>query len=241
MIMRSLFLLIACGSLTMSTHAQTADEILAKSFQAIGGEKAVNSTSSAVIQSELSAMGNAMQSTISILYGKAFKSVMSFNGVEIVQCVTPEGGWMLNPLAGQDAPQDMSPEQVKSAQVSYELGGPLTHYKKMGYKAELLGREMVDGANTYKIKMTKEGEPTMTVFIHPDTYYMVRMDVDTEVNGQAMTISTNFSDFRKSDSGFTMPYVISTSNMGIPITITYKKVEFNKPIDAKEFQKPAGK
>src|SRR6187399_2595497 len=81
-------------------QAQTADEIVNKHITAIGGKDVINKIKSQVVYSELSVMGSTLTSISTTLVGKGFKNVADFNGQEIIQCVTPTGGWMVNPLAG---------------------------------------------------------------------------------------------------------------------------------------------
>jgi len=57
-------------------------------------------------------MGSTLTSISTMLVGKGFKNVANFNGQEIIQCITPTGGWMINPLAGQTDAQALPDDQV---------------------------------------------------------------------------------------------------------------------------------
>ena len=218
-------------------QAQTADEIVNKHITAIGGKDVINKIKSQVVYSELSVMGSTLTSISTTLVGKGFKNVADFNGQEIIQCVTPTGGWMVNPLAGQTDPQLLTADQVKAAQSTLDAGSDLFNYKAKGSKVELAGRETVEGVNTYKLKLeNKEGKATF-YFLDPSTYYIIKRESTTNVNGEDMTAVSTFSNYKKTDIGLVVPHTTIT-NQGFEITITVTKVEYNKTIDPKIFEMP---
>ena len=234
--LRSVF----AGLLLMSSaylHAQTADDVVNKHVAAIGGKDVISKIKSQVVDADLSVMGSTLTSTSTILVGKGFKNVANFNGQEIVQCVTPTGGWMINPLQGMSEAQPLPEDQVKAAQSAFDLGGDLYEYKTKGSKVELAGNENIEGVNAIKLKLTNKDGKESLYFIDPATYYVVKRETTASVNGQDMTTTATFSNFKKTDIGFVMPFT-TVSNQGFEITINVNKVEFNKDIDPKVFEMP---
>ena len=232
---------VLAGTLLLSVsfaQAQSADEIMNKHIAAIGGRAAIESIRSQVINSSLSVMGSELTSTSTLLVGKGFKNVANFNGQEIIQVITPTSGWMINPLAGQTDPTPLPDDQVQAAQGTLTLGDDIYNYQKKGHKVELVGRETVEGINTYKIKMTnaKDGKEGFYYF-DPSTYYLVKRESTTEANGQSMTSTSVFSNFKKTDVGFVMPFTI-VSNQGFEMTINVTDVKFNVEVDPKIFEMP---
>jgi hypothetical protein len=80
-------------------QAQSADEIINKHINAIGGKETINKIKSQVIYSELTILDTPLPSTSTILIGKGFKSVTDLDGVglvgqQVIQCITPTSGWM---------------------------------------------------------------------------------------------------------------------------------------------------
>ncbi len=218
-------------------QAQTADEIVTKNIDAIGGKEIISKITSQVVESDLSVMGTTLTSISTLLVGKGFKNVSNFNGQDIVQCITPTGGWMINPLQGMADAQALPDDQVKAAQSALYIGGDLFDYKTRGSKVELAGRENVAGVNTYKIKLiTNDGKETV-YYIDPTTYYVVKRQSTSNINGEDVLAETTFSNHKKTDFGLVMPYT-TVSNQGFEITITVNKVEFNKEIDPKMFDIP---
>jgi hypothetical protein len=144
---------------------------------------------------------------------------------------------MVNPLAGQTDPQPLTADQVKAAQSTLDAGSDLFNYKAKGSKVELAGRETVEGVNTYKLKLeNKEGKATF-YFLDLSTYYIIKRESTTNVNGEDMTAVSTFSNYKKTDIGLVVPHTTIT-NQGFEITITVTKVEYNKTIDPKIFEMP---
>src|ERR1700761_7248981 len=97
------------------TQAQTADEIVSKYINAIGGKDAIKSVKTLYIEGALNVMGNEAPSTTYIVNGKGFKNQVDFNGQQIVQVVTTTGGWSMNPMMGQTTATPMPEEQLKTS------------------------------------------------------------------------------------------------------------------------------
>ena len=228
------------GLLLMSSsilHAQTADEVINKHIAAIGGKDVISKIKSQVTEANLSVMGSELSSTTTVLVGVGFKNVANFNGQEIVQCVTPNGGWMINPLQGMTDPQPLPEDQVKAAQSAFDMGGDLYNYQAKGSKVELAGNENVEGVNAIKLKLTNKDGKVTNYYVDPATYYVVKRETTNNIQGQDVTASAVFSNFKKTDIGYVMPYT-TVSNQGFEITINVTKVEFNKEIDPKIFEMP---
>ena len=218
-------------------RAQTVDEIVMKHIDAIGGKEAISKVKSMIIHSDIQVMGISLSSTGTVLVGKGFKNVANFNGVEIIQCVTPTGGWTVNPLQGITDPQPLPDDELKAAQSVLDSGDDLYDYKKKGSKLELLGRENLEGINTYKLKLVDKNGKIITLFIDPSTYQVLKKESTSKVNGEDVNSVSLFSDYKKTDFGLVMPYKTIT-NQGFEITLTVTKVEFNKEIDPKIFEMP---
>ena len=231
---------VLVGTLLLSAsfaHAQSADEIMSKHINAIGGIGVIQKIRSQVVNSTLSVMGSELTSTSTLLVGKGFKSVANFNGQEIVQVITPTTGWMINPLQGMTDAQPLPEEQVKSAQGTLTLGDDIYNYQQKGNKVELVGRETVEGVNVYKIKLTNKDGKEGFYYFDANTYYLVKRESTTEAEGQSMTATSLFSNFKKTDVGFVMPFTI-VSNQGFEMTINVVDVKFNVEVDPKIFEMP---
>ena len=232
----SLVLLLATAAL--SVNAQSVDDVVDKHIAAIGGKDAISKIKSMVIESEVSVMGQSFPSTTSILVNKGFKNVTTVNGMEIIQAFSTDTAWSVNPLMGASTPQGMSAEQKKLGASSYDVGGPLMNYKEKGSIVELTGSDSVNGIKAIKMKIKDKNNTETTMWLDPNTYYILKQEVKLTADGQEVVSTSTFSDFKKTESGMVMPFVTNTSNQGFDITITHTKIDFNKDIDPKIFDIP---
>ena len=224
---------------TVSVKAQTADEIISKHIQAIGGKDKISQVKTLYLEGAMQVMGNEAPTTTYVINGKALKSEVNFNGQKIIQVVTDKSGWAVNPMQGQSDPTPLPDDQLKAAQEELDLGGQLFNYAAKGYKVELLGKEDVNGSSTFKIKVTSASATQNTYYIDATTYYIDKTVTVASVNGQSAETSSVYSDYQKTDVGYVIPYKTElTLPQGFTLTTIVKKAELNKEIDPTIFDLP---
>lgn len=220
-------------------RAQTADDIIGKYLDAIGGKEKLKGITSVKMENSLQIMGNEAPGTVTVLNGKGYRNESDFGGQKIIQVVTDNGGWMINPMMGSSDPQSLPDDQYKSG-LSQIYILPLLDYKSRGDKAELLGQEKVGNVNAYKIKLTDKNNMATTFYFDPTTYYIIQQVRSGEMMGQQVDVTTTFSDYKKLDYGWVVPQSLDI-NMGgqFSMTAKVKNIEVNKEVDPKIFDKPA--
>jgi hypothetical protein len=233
----SLFLLTSFLSVT-ALQAQTADDIISKHIEAIGGREKLSGITSVHFENTLQVQGNDAPSKIVILNGKGYRSESDFNGQKIVQVYTDKGGWGVNPMTGATEPQTM-PEQQYKAGAEQIYAVPFLGYAARGSKAELLGQEKVGDVNAYKIKLNYKDNSSAIYFIDPATYYVIKTVRSSEMMGQPVDVTVTYSNFKKTDYGWVVPEDFQV-DMGGQFSLTAKvnKIEVNKPVDASLFRMP---
>lgn len=225
---------------TATVQAQTADELISKHIDALGGKEKISQIKSVYMEGSLNLMGNEAPVYTYILNGKGFRNEMEFNGQKIIQAVNTTGGWSVNPMMGSATPEPIPQEQYEMIKDQMVIGGSFLNYLGDGSKAQLLGKEKIDGADAYKIGLvSKDGELT-TYFIDPSSFYIKKLIRTVHMAGQEAEVETVFSDYRKTDYGFAIPHKTEiTLPQGFTLTTSFKKVEVNKEIDPKIFEMPA--
>ena len=228
------FLLLALAAITSSSlYAQSVDEIISKHVEAIGGKEKLSQVKSLYTEISVDVMGNSAPQKEYLVEGKGYKSELDFNGTSIVQCVNDKGGWMVNPMAGGADAQAIPDAAYKSGKPQIFLGGALVNYAAKGYKAELMGKD----GGSFKIKVSGDGNETF-YFIDPTSYYLTKSIVKGEVMGQAVEITTTYSDHKKTDFGIVLPYAKNIDMGMFQMSLKTEKVEVNKAIDPKIFAMP---
>lgn len=213
---------------TVSVGAQTANDILAKHLDAIGGKAAMSRVKSISMDTTTHIMGNDTLGTVVTLDGVASRTELNFDSGKMVQCYTATGGWTVNPKAGIDDPTPMTEDQFQAGKSQIYIGGDLHDYATSGNKFELLGKD----ANTYTVKMTTSDHRELTYVFDASTYLTKSVSRRGKFQDQDLTITTNLSDYRKTSAGIVIPYAIGMDFGGqFSLDITVNKVEVNKPVD----------
>jgi len=221
---------------SLSVKAQTVDEIINKHIDAIGGKDKISGMKSIVIEADLDIAGNQGTSTTSVLYGKGSLLEIDLGGQKIATCITDQGGWAMNPLAGQTSAEPLPADQANLGKVQLAVGGPLFDYAARGNKVELAGQEDAGGVKAWKLKVTTKEGANLTYYIDPATWYIVKAVTQLGQGGEQVT---TYSDYKKTDYGYVAAYSSARELPGgITVNITVRKIDVNKEVDPKIFNKP---
>jgi hypothetical protein len=224
--------------LAFAVKAQSADDIIAKHIDAIGGKDMLSQITSVYTEKTTEIMGNESSSKTTIVNGKGYKNEADFNDQQLVQVVTDKSGWAINPFAGSTSASEIPAEQYKSSEDEIYLPDPLFNYAEHGAKVELEGQEKVGDVNAYKIKYTNKDGAVSTFFIDPSTYYIIQEKRTGEMQGQPTEFTISFSDYKKTDFGVVIPYTVSLDMGQFNLKNTITKVEVNKTVDPSIFEMP---
>jgi hypothetical protein len=227
----SLFVAAVFGSISL--QAQTADEIVSKHIEAIGGADNWKKVTSIVETGAMSLQGITIEVTRTALHQKGTRQDLSIMGMNNYIVVTPTEGWMFMPVQQQTEAQKMPDEQLKEAQGQLDVQGAFIDYKSKGHSFELAGSETVDGVECFKLKMTGKNGVVVMHFIDKKTYNLVQSVRTAEGN----ELVTTFSNFKKLPEGIVVPMssVVPLGN-GMTAEYTVSKIEINKPIDETLFK-----
>jgi hypothetical protein len=213
----------------------TADEVVAKYFDAIGGKEAIGKVKSISMETSVQVMGNDAPGTTTVLDGVGYKNETTFNDTKIVQVYTPKGGWQVNPMAGMNDPTPMPDDQYAAGKDQIYVGGQLYDYAAKGSKIELLGKD----ADTYKIKLTTKDNLDTTYVVDAATFLVKSTVRKGKMQDQDVDITTTYNDYKKTDTGYMIPSTFGVDFGGqFQITVAVTKVEVNKTIDPAIFDMP---
>jgi hypothetical protein len=214
--------------------ALSADEIVSKYVAAVGGKDAISQVKSIYTESSLQVMGSENPSTTMIVDGVGYKSETDLNGTKIVTCYTDKGGWSVNPMAGANEPTPMPDDVYNAGKGQINVGGALYDYAAKGSKVEFMGKD----GNNYKIKLTSKENVEAMYLIDSTSFYVTSVTSKGKMQDQDVDINTSFSDYRKTDLGYVIPYGINVDFGQFALSIAVKKVELNKTIDPAVFAMP---
>jgi len=230
------FFLFASFSIS-TVSAQTADEIIKKHVDAIGGAENWKKVKSIIQTGSMTVQGADVSIVRSVAHGQGARSEISLMGMTGYEIVTPTEGWNFMPFNGQTKAEPKTADDVKEGQEDLDAQGSLVDYAAKGHTVELLGKEDVDGTECFKVKVTYKSGRTETLFFDPTSFYLVKSISVKKANGQEMELTTTYSNYQKLPEGIVVPMGMSIPlGPGFSADMTVTKVEVNKTIDPSAFK-----
>ncbi len=114
-------------------------------------------------------------------------------------------------------------------------------YKEAGAKVEVVGKETLGGKDAIVLAYTPKTGSALRLYLDARTWQLIRSvaKVNVPEAGGDMEQTTDSSDYRDVD-GLKVPFTLVVTSPTQTVTITFKTVEHNKPIDDAVFGR-AGK
>lgn len=231
-------------------QAQTADEIIEKYFENTGGKANWEKIQGMKMTAKMSMQGMELPLTVvQFKDGRAFSSV-TFQGMEFKQNVFDGTTlWGTNQMTMKPEKSDAEATENYKANLGLDFPDPFLNYSAKGYKVELLGKETVEGSETFKIKLTKkpikvDGKETENIsYYFFDTENFVPLVVESEVKSgpaKGMVSQMKMSDYQEVN-GLMFAFSTTIGIKGQPggQTLTTTAVEFNPTVDPALFAFPA--
>jgi len=215
-----------------NAKAQTADDIIAKHVQAMGGKEAWEKINSIKEEGILNLSGTEISFNLIALHNKGSRQNISVAGLQGYTIYTPSLGWNFFPWQGHMKAEALTAEDVNENQDNLDVQGPLVNYKEKGHSAEYLGTDDFEGTDCYKIKLTEKSGKVITFYIDPSNYFIIHTVTLTKANGQEVETKTDYSNYQKIPEGVWV--AMNISNGGNPLKI--KKVEVNTSVDENTFK-----
>jgi outer membrane lipoprotein-sorting protein len=242
MLRRTLAGLVAGAVLVAPALAQTVDEVIAKANEARGGLDKLKAVQSLRMKGKMT-MGPGIEAPVTVEMKRPRNARMEFTlqGMTGVQAYDGQQAWGISPM-GSRKPEPMPAEMAKDLDNQSDIDGPLVDYKAKGHQVELLGKEKVEGSDTYKLRLTKKDGDVEYYFLDAESYLPVRVEGKRTVRGTEIEGEGTLGDYKEA-GGFLWPHSIQNGAKGRPEkqTITIEKIEVNPPIDDARFRMPAAR
>ena len=212
----------------------TADQLLDKYIQGIGGVAAIDKISSRVMKGNIEVGGKSFPidiftkdpgERISLAHMPEGDSVTAFNGHE---------GW----LGMQGRPmREMHGGDLDGAAIDADLH-LATHLKQMFTQSEVREGETIDAHATYEIVGQREGKPPIELYFDRQSGLLLRLVRYGETALGWLPTQIDYADYRDVD-GVKIPYRWTLARPSGRFTIQIAEVKQNVPVDDAKFVKPA--
>ena len=122
-LIRTSAIAIVAMLVSVFTFAQTAEEIVTKHIEAVGGAAAWKKVNSIYYEGKMTVQGAEINVTITALNGKGSRQNISVMGMTGYQIVTPTAGWNFMPFQGQTTAEPMTADQLKESADDLDVQG----------------------------------------------------------------------------------------------------------------------
>lgn len=204
--MKTIKLLVAVVlmAVTFSTQAQTADEIIASYFENTGGEEAWSKLEGIQINA---VVNQGFDIPLTIIEMKDGRQMIKINiqGQEITQLAFDgEVAWTTNFQSMKSEKVDSETLENFKTLAGKSFPSPFLNYKDKGFTVELLGEELIDGTNTYKVEITMDpvkadGEMVdnkMTYYFESDNFVPIQTASEVQSGpGKGQVAKDSYSDY----------------------------------------------
>ena len=237
---KSLFLLVAFAIGSHLSYSQTADEVINKHFEALGGkDKLANIKTMKLLCNVEIAPGMKAPITMYYINNEAMRVEVEVQGMKILSAVEGDSGWSINPMSGKKDAERMNADEIKESKDQMDLTGALFNYKEKGHTVELLGKEDMEGTEVYKLKIVKKSGDIEYDYIDASTYLTLKETTTHKFNDKEMTGDVIYSDYRKAGD-IMFPYAMENREAGASQgqALIVEKIEVNAEIDRSIFKMP---
>ncbi len=236
---KQLITLVALVAIPAFTFAQTAQEIIDKNINAVGGADKLAAVKAVSYDQGMNVMGMDLTGKSTVVVGKSLRTDLTVMGQQITTAVDGDKGWTINPMQGGTAPQALPEDQVKMQKGNaHVIGADLAVAKEGKYPVELVGKEKMDDKEVYNLKVTRP-EGVANYFVDTNTSQLVGMKTTVNVQGQSGDVKVKYGNYKTID-GLTIPTSMELENPAMPgpMTMTLSNIVFNPTVDAAIFAMP---
>ena len=221
---------------TPAVKMPTAQEILAKYVQAIGGRANHEKTKSRLTKGSVDIPAAGIKGTFenySAAPGKSVNKVMLPGIGDIIEGFDGTTAWSINPIQGN---RDKQGEELAQNKITYNFYREI-NLDKLYPKMELKGMEKVGDKDAYVIVGTPDNLPSETFYFDAKSGLLLRQDITVVSPEGKIPTKTFFEDVREVD-GVKIPFKIRSILPQFEIIITASEVKNNVTVEDAMFVKP---
>jgi len=211
----------------------TADQILEKYVQAMGGADALQKVSSRIEKGSIAFGENKVPVEV---YSKApdkRATVTHMGNGESVTAYDGHVGW----LTGMGRPREMTPAETEAFKLDADFYLPL-QMKQVFNQLRVRPPEKIGDREAYQVVGLRQGQPPVRFYFDEESGLLVREVRYAQTPLGRMPTQIDYADYRDSD-GVKVVYRWTLARPGGRFTIQIDQVQQNVPIDDAKFAEPA--
>ncbi len=223
------------------SHAQTADELIAKNIQARGGIEKIQAIKTLRMTGK---MRNPRGRTATVgqenVRPNLVRETFSQQGMTQIEAYDGTTGWHIQPFRGRKDPELMGEDGVRNLLLEADLDGLLVDYREKGSTVEYLGHDLLDGDDALRLKITLKSGDIIYDYLDPDSFMEIRQEIQQFIRGSVRERVVSLGSYKPVD-GVMFPFWIALGSRTNPEAQSYTwfRIEANVPIDPADFALPA--
>ncbi len=217
----------------------SADQIIEKYVQAMGGKAALEKINSRVTKGTLEIPAAGMSGTVETYEKAPNKAITIVNlaGFGMIQDgFDGTRAWGDNPMTGL---RDKSGMELANAKLEAELHKPLK-IKQLYSAVTVKGKEKVGDKEAYVVEATPKEGSVEKWYFDTQTGLMIRTDVTQESPEGKIPTEVYIDEYKEFD-GIKVPVAMRISTPMYLINTKTQEVKHNVPVEDAKFNKPAPK
>ena len=229
-------MVLAQGAQQKAAPLPTADQIVEKYVQAIGGKAAIEKQTSRVSKGSFEIAAFGASGTAEIFEKAPNKTIAIINvaGFGVIQ----EGfdgkvAWSQNP---QEGLREKTGAELASAKLDAEFLKSIK-IKQLYPKLVVKGKDKVGDKEVYVVEATPVESSVETWYFDTQTGLMLRQDVERD-GPQGKQAVQSFMENYKDVDGVKIPFTVRQVLPAFTIDMKIEEVKHNVPIDDAKFTKP---
>ncbi len=241
----SLFALVLAGPALLSAQSvPTADDIIAKYAQRIGGTDRLRAVQT-VRKSGKFYGGGGFEAAVANEFKRPNKvrEEFGFGGMTGVTSYDGKTGWQIQPFGGKKDPETLGEGELKGIIEDSEFDDPLFDYKARGNTVELLGTDQIEGTKVWKLRVTLASNgDERTYYLDAESCVPIKYEVKRTVRGAESYFEVELGNY-KEVSGVLFPFSTGIGAKGSSSAdkqqYVWERITVNAVLPDERFAKPA--
>jgi photosystem II stability/assembly factor-like uncharacterized protein len=239
-----LALLLFVPALVSAQTTPTADEIIARYAQRIGGADRIRLIQS-IRRSGRFYGGGGFEAEVTNENKRPNKvrEEITFGGMTGVTSFDGKSGWKIEPWGGKKDAETLGEDENKGIIEDAEFDDPLFNYQARGNKVELIGTDQIEGTDVYKLKVTLASNGDVrTYYLDAESCVPIKYEVKRTVRGAENSFEVELGDY-KPVQGVLFPFSFAIGAKGSSSAnkqqYSWERITLNVEVDDRRFARPA--
>jgi len=231
------FIVFLAGMLSLNAQDMKLDDVLSAYFKTAGTGKMKDWTT-ITLTGKTIAQGMEFPFTLVMKRPSKLRTEAEIQGMKMIQAFDGQQGWSVVPWTGSTAPQDMTPDEIKIVKEQSDMEGPLYNWKEKGHKAELIGKEDMEGNQVYKIKLTKANGDIDISYIDAENFILLKTSSKITIQGNETESESLYTNYKEVGGVMMASTITNKMKDQVVSQLVIEKTELNLPVSDSLFIKP---